>query len=134
MLECKKIHELLGSNRDLIKKLPDLLFRHLECYEKAHLDESAESSRSIEDGNFLEELNNFKQASFEFVDSLTTIKKNFTTLLTREEHPTQTLHPNTTTNFNVFVAQHCENVVRHHLEEISTVNVQENVPKMEREG
>lgn len=32
VLENKKIHELLGANRDLIKKLPDLLFRHLECY------------------------------------------------------------------------------------------------------
>ncbi len=53
VLECKKIHELLGANRDLIKKLPELLLRHLECYEKAHLDESGESSRSIEDGNFL---------------------------------------------------------------------------------
>jgi|LakMenE01Jun11ns_1017448.scaffolds.fasta_scaffold8115570_1 hypothetical protein len=63
--------------------MPELLFRHLDYYEKAHLDDSAEISRSIEDGCFLEELNNFKQASFDFVENLALMKKNFTTLLTR---------------------------------------------------
>lgn len=67
ILEHKKIHELLDSNRTIIKKLPDLLLKHLEYYEKAHLDESAETTRSIEDSIFLEELGNFKQASFDFV-------------------------------------------------------------------
>ena len=48
VLEYKKIHELIDSNREIIKKLPELLYKHLEYYERAHTDESTESSKTIE--------------------------------------------------------------------------------------
>lgn len=69
----------------------------------------------------------------DFVDHLTQMKKNFTTLLTREEEPQNSFEPQRVSNFQVFVAEHCENVARFHLNEISKVDLQENVPKMERE-
>lgn len=133
VLQSKKIQELLESNREIIKKLPELLFKQLEYYEKAHLDESTEISKTIEDGNFLEELSNFKQASFEFVKDLAKMKKNFTTLLTREQEPSTIFERKKTSNFDVFVAQHCENVVKHHVHQISKIDVMDGASKMERE-
>jgi hypothetical protein len=55
----------------------------LDAYQKAHLDDQAEITRSLEEGDFHAELEYFKETSNKFVDQLSVLKKNFTMLLNR---------------------------------------------------
>jgi hypothetical protein len=92
--------------------LPELLLNHLDFYKKAHEDDSTEVSRSLKDGNFQDDIENFKVASFEFVELLTKLKQNFTTILSRPELETPSIFDDKKpSNFDLFVTEQCQKTV-----------------------
>jgi hypothetical protein len=119
--DFQKDAECLEENREILHKLPELLLNHLDFYKKAHEDDSTEVSRSLKDGNFQDDIENFKVASFEFVELLTKLKQNFTTILSRPEVETPTIFDDKKpSNFDLFVAEQCQKTVSDKVSQIAS--------------